>query len=480
MRRRGYPADALRLFCERVGISKADNNIDMSVLEDSAREILDSTAPRALAIVDPLKVTITNWAPGSTDTFIAERHSKVPELGSREIPFGTDGSVFIDRDDFFDAGADGALKPPKGYKRLVAGGQVRLKFAYVITCDEVVRDAAGKAVELRCTYDPATRAGVTPEGSKRAKGIIQWVSQQHAVKAELRLYDRLFSSPSPGKEREDGDFLKDLNAESLVVVTAAVVEPSIVGSALGSVFQFERVGYFCLDSKLNQQEYSASDTLVFNRVVTLKDTWASTVDAPASASAVAEGSQKQQKQPQQDIDRSKIEDIRRLEMRVGTIISAERHPDADSLYVEQVDCGDAEGPRTIISGLVKHIPIEQLPGRKVVVLCNLKPSKMRGILSSGMLLAASVSSGEGDDAKEIVELVNPPADAPNGEIIRVTGFEAPDFDEQLKSKTQQAVWTRVAEKLRTNSKREATFDSSELTTSCGPCTVPSLEGAVIR
>ena len=268
VRRRGYPPGALKLFCDRIGVSKAENNIDMSVLEDCVRETLDGEAPRAFAVITPLKLTITNWPAGSTEDFRVENHPKRPELGDRSLPFT--GSLYIDRDDFFDTGADGSLKPPKGYKRLLPGGQVRLKYAYVVTCDEVVRGAGGEVLELRCSYDERTRAGVTPEGAKKAKGIVQWVAQEHAVPAQLKLFDRLFRTPAPGKDQPDGDFLKDLNPHSVATAGGALLEPSLRGAAPGSTFQFERVGYFCVDAG-----GGGGGLLALNRVVTLKDTWAS-------------------------------------------------------------------------------------------------------------------------------------------------------------------------------------------------------------
>lgn len=268
MRRRGYPSAALKLFCERVGVSKQDNNIDISVLEDCVREVLDDQAARAFAIPDPLKVTITNWSDG-VEIFNAHRHPKKEELGSRDIPFS--GSVYISRDDFFDTGVDGKIAPPKGYKRLLPGGQVRLKYAYVITCNEVIRDSTGKVIELRCTYDAATRAGASPEGMKKVKGIVQWISTQHAVPVQLNLYDRLFVHPSPGATHSDGDFLRDINKNSLEVNTEALVESSLANAPVGSSYQFERVGYFAVDSD------SSEGKLVFNRIVTLKDNWTSKV-----------------------------------------------------------------------------------------------------------------------------------------------------------------------------------------------------------
>lgn len=199
VRRRGYPPEAIRLFCNRMGISKAENNIDVSVLEDCVREILDTQAPRALAVLEPLKVSITNWPSdlSQQETFTVERHPKDATFGTRDVIFDKD--LYIDSSDFFDTGTEGDIKPPKGFKRLVPNGSVRLKYAYVITCNDVIRDANGKAIELKCSIDQSTRAGQSPEGSTRAKGIIQWVSSQHSMQTEIALYDRLFSTPAPGK-----------------------------------------------------------------------------------------------------------------------------------------------------------------------------------------------------------------------------------------------------------------------------------------
>jgi glutaminyl-tRNA synthetase len=183
IRRRGYPAAAIRLFCERIGISKVENNIDISVLEDCAREVLDEAAPRVFGVLAPLKVTITNLDTSYTEEFTAESHPKLPELGERILPFTK--QVYIDREDFFDTGVAGEIPIPSGFKRLLPGGQVRLKYAYVITCDEVVRGFDGEVLELKCSYDPLTRAGATPENSKRVKGIVQWVSVQHAQPIEV-------------------------------------------------------------------------------------------------------------------------------------------------------------------------------------------------------------------------------------------------------------------------------------------------------
>ena len=259
LRRRGYPPSAIRLFCERIGISKSENNIEMSVLEDCAREELDKTAPRAMAVLRPLKVVITNYPEDKTEEFEPSRHPKNPEMGTRKVPFTRE--IYIDHDDF-------RIDPPAKYFRLAPGKEVRLRFAYVIRCEEVIYDSDGKVRELHCTYDQATRSGAKAEGRK-VKGIIHWVSIQHSVPVEVRLYDRLFVNPSPGSDDPGGNFLNDLNPDSIETVTSCRVEPGLLKAEPEDIYQFERVGYFCVDSKESRPE-----ALVFNRTVTLRDTWA--------------------------------------------------------------------------------------------------------------------------------------------------------------------------------------------------------------
>jgi len=259
LRRRGYPPSAIRLFCKRIGISKSENNIEMSVLEDCAREELDKTAPRAMAVIHPLKVVITNYPEDKTEEFEPARHPKNPDMGTRKVPFSRE--IYIDRDDFRE-------DPPPKYFRLAPGKEVRLRFAYVIRCEEVIYDSSGKVIELHCTYDKATRSGAKAEGRK-VKGIIHWVSIQHSVPVEVRLYDRLFVNPSPGSNDPDGNFLNDLNPDSIETVTSCRVEPGLLKAEPEDIYQFERVGYFCVDSKESRPE-----ALVFNRTVTLRDTWA--------------------------------------------------------------------------------------------------------------------------------------------------------------------------------------------------------------
>jgi glutaminyl-tRNA synthetase len=253
LRRAGVTPAAIRDFCERIGLTKKDSWIEMSVLEHCVREDLNQNSLRAMAVAEPLRVVITNYPEGQTEELTLNNHPQRPELGSRTVAFAK--TVLIERDDF-------AENPPPKYKRLVPGGEVRLRGSYVIRCDEVVKDAAGNILELRCSYDPAT-LGKNPEGRK-VKGVIHWVSEAHSLPAELRLYDRLFSVPQPDNEE---NFLSVLNPDSLQVVTGCRVEKSLAEAAPESRFQFERIGYFCLDKD------SKDGNLVFNRTVTLREGW---------------------------------------------------------------------------------------------------------------------------------------------------------------------------------------------------------------
>ena len=258
LRRRGYTPESLQLFAERIGISKAENNIYMSVLEDCIREDLDPKAPRAMAVLRPLKVVLLNWPEDQVEELDAPVHQQFPERGRRPIPLSRE--IFIEEDDFEE-------NPPEGFHRLVPGGEVRLRNAYVVRCEEVIKDASGKVIELRCIYDPNTARGKKPAGRK-VKGIIHWVSAAHAVQAEVRLYDRLFSQPTPGSDQPDKNFLLDLNPNSMEVLSQAWLEPNLTTAEVGTAYQFERLGYFCLDSR-----DSKADSLVFNRIVTLRDSW---------------------------------------------------------------------------------------------------------------------------------------------------------------------------------------------------------------
>jgi glutaminyl-tRNA synthetase len=256
IRRRGFTPAALRDFCERIGVAKKDSIVEVELLEHCLREDLNEKAARVMGVLEPLKVVLTNYPEGQEEELTAQNHPQQPEMGSRRIAFGRE--IYIERGDFME-------EPAKKFFRLAPGREVRLRYAYIIKCEEVVKDAAGEIVELRCTYDPNTKGGDTPDGRK-VKGTIHWVSAQHAVSAEIRLYDRLFRQPDPESE---GDFMECLNPDSLLVLNQALVEPALAGARPGVSYQFERQGYFCLDAK-----DSKADRLIFNRTVTLRDTWA--------------------------------------------------------------------------------------------------------------------------------------------------------------------------------------------------------------
>ncbi|WP_348945324.1 glutamine--tRNA ligase/YqeY domain fusion protein [Chitinibacter sp. FCG-7] len=262
MRRRGYSPAGIRLFAQRIGVSKGENIIDFSILEGAVRETLETESPRVIAVLNPIKVTLTNFETGVTSSRSAPFHPHHEEMGEREIPIAP--TLWIERDDF-------AEEPPKGWQRLTLGGEVRLRYSYVIKCDEVVKDANGEIVELKCSIDPKT-LGQNPEGRK-VKGVIHWISAEHAIEAEVRLYERLFTEPRPDAIRgEDGqylDFKQFINPESLKAITA-YVEPCVRDAAPETRYQFERLGYFVTD----RHDHQAGGKPVFNRTVTLKDSWA--------------------------------------------------------------------------------------------------------------------------------------------------------------------------------------------------------------
>jgi glutaminyl-tRNA synthetase len=254
LRRRGVTATALRAFAYHIGITKYDGLTDVAVLEHAIREEFNENSPRRLAVLRPIKVVLTNYPEGQVEQLDAVNNSQKPETGTRKVPFCRE--LFIDADDFMEV-------PPPKYFRLRPGGEVRLKYGYIIRCDEVVKDADGKIAELRCTADLESKTG-GPTSSRKVKGTIHWVSAQHAIDAEVRLYDRLFMVPEPDAE---GEFKKHINPHSLEIVTAKC-EPSLRDARADERYQFERLAYFALEKE------STPEKLVFNRTITLKDAWA--------------------------------------------------------------------------------------------------------------------------------------------------------------------------------------------------------------
>ncbi len=256
-RRRGYTAKAIRNFADIIGVAKRDALTDIALLEFAIRDDLNKRAQRTMAVLDPLKIVITNYPPDKVEELDAINNPEDPAMGTRKIPFSNE--VFIEHSDFMEV-------PPKGYKRLIPGGEVRLRYAYIIKCEEIIKNEMGDVVELRCTFDPETKSG-TGTSNKKVKGTIHWASAKHAAKAEVRLYDRLFTVEEPDADKEK-DFIELLNPDSLKIISDAIIEPSLKNSKPGDRFQFERLGYFCVDTK-----YSSGEKLVFNRTVTLRDSW---------------------------------------------------------------------------------------------------------------------------------------------------------------------------------------------------------------
>ncbi|MGE5893899.1 MAG: glutamine--tRNA ligase, partial [bacterium] len=254
----GYTPEAIRTFCDRIGVAKSNSVVEIALLEHCLREDLNKRAPRVMAVLRPLKVVIENYPEGTAEMVDAENNPEDPGMGSRKIPFSRE--IYIEQDDFRE-------DPPKKFFRLAPGREVRLKHAYIIKCERAVKDPkTGEVTELRCTYDPETRSGMA-KADRTVKGTLHWVSAEHSLTAEVRLYDSLFTRPDPDNE-EGADFTAFMNPKSLEVLASCRVEPSVKGARHGSTYQFLRLGYFCVDPD------STAETIVFNRTVTLKDTWA--------------------------------------------------------------------------------------------------------------------------------------------------------------------------------------------------------------
>jgi glutaminyl-tRNA synthetase len=401
MRRRGYTAEALRAFCEDIGVTKLESVIELTRLENAVRDHLNETAPRRMGVLDPLKVVLTNFPEGKVEEVELQNHPDRPEAGTRKVPFARE--LYIERDDFMET-------PPKNYFRLRPGGEVRLRGAYFIRCTDVVRDASGAVTELRCTYDPASFGGQSPDGRK-VRGTIQWVSAAHAATAEVRLFDRLFRAPFPGRGHEgEHPFLNDLNPDSLRVVARARVEPLLALSRPGERFQFERLGYFAADPD------SREGAVVFNRTVALKDTWSKErheahgeASAPAAAKQAPAVPAPAKEAPAAAAPTALVEpaEFDRVVLRAGRVLTASRVEGSDKLLHLTIDLGEPE-PRTIVSGIAGSFDPAALPGKMVTVVANLKPRKLMGIASRGMLLTA----GE----RPALNLVDPGAVAPGTRV----------------------------------------------------------------
>jgi len=378
LRRRGYTPEAIRNFCERIGVAKRDSTVDMALLEYSIREDLNKRASRVMAVLRPLRVVIDNYPEDRVKYLDAENNPEDPGMGSRKLPFSR--VLYIEQEDFRE-------DPPKKFFRLAPGREVRLKHAYYIKCERVVKDEkTGDVVELHCTYDPETRGGWSKDGRK-VKGTLHWVSADQSLKAEVRLYDHLFVEPNPGGEKDVSDFKTLLNSNSLEALTSCRVEPSLADAEPGSRYQFLRQGYFCVDSI-----DSSADKLVFNRTVTLRDTWAKIEKAqkktgiPKAAKEPAPLSEKRDdlKPVGQEIT---IEDFSKLDLRVAIVREAGLIEGADKLIRLMVDLGEGR-LRQVFAGIRSAYPEpEKLVGKKVIIVANLKPRQMKFGLSEGMALA---------------------------------------------------------------------------------------------
>jgi glutaminyl-tRNA synthetase len=402
LRRRGFTPEAIRAFCERIGVAKTDSLVDVGLLEHGLREDLNRRSPRVMAVLRPLKVVIENFPEGEVRELDAPLHPEDPAQGSRKVPFSR--VVYVDRDDFRE-------DPPKDWFRLAPGREVRLRYACLIRCTDVIKDAAGEVTELRCSWDPASWGGSAPDG-RAVRGTLHWVSASHAVPAEVRLYDRLFSVENPGAQ-EGKSFLEEINPESEVRLESCRLEPYLAEASgrPGARFQFERLGYFCVDRD------STAERPIWNRTVGLKDSWAklegkasTKIKAAGTATAVGklEGKASTKiKAPAAPPAEISIDDLARVDLRVGVVREAALVPEAQKLIRLMVDLGEGR-LRQIFTGLRAYYPDPAvLVGARVAVVANLKPRQMKFGLSEGMILAA----GGGDRAHRIVTF-DDGADAP--------------------------------------------------------------------
>lgn len=384
LRRRGYTPKSIRTFAERIGVAKADSIVDMALLEYCIREDLNETALRVMAVLKPLRVVIENYPADQEEFFDAPLYPEDASRGTRKLPFSRE--LYVEREDFRE-------DAPKKWHRLAPGREVRLRYACLLTCREVIKDDNGEVVELRCTFDPESRGGTSPDGRK-VKGTLHWVSAKHAKKATVRLYDRLFNVDNPMKAPEGGTWKDNLNPDSLETIENAYIEPYLKDQKPASRWQFERLGYFTIDPK-----DSSDEALVFNRTVTLRDSWARIEKAQAKKQQAAKTSdpKPKQKKPQKTEEAAgnkqiTIDALNKVDLLVGEIVEASLVEEADKLLKLMVDIGE-EKPRQIFSGIRKSYPEPaKIVGKQVIVVANLKPRKMRFGVSEGMVMGA----GDGD------------------------------------------------------------------------------------
>ena len=403
LRRRGYTPESIREFCERIGVAKRDSMVDIALLEHCVREDLNKRAPRAMAVLHPLRVVIENYPENKVEELDALNNPEDPSMGTRKVLFSR--VLYVEREDFHE-------DPPKRFYRLAPGREVRLRYAYFIKCVDVIKDEkTGEVVELRCTYDPETRGGDSPDGRK-VRATLHWVSAAHSIKAEVRLYDHLFTKTSPADEKQDVDFKAYLNPNSLGTLTSCRVEPSLADATPRSHYQFERLGYFCVDAV-----DSSDNTLVFNRTVTLRDTWANIQKAEQATTEIPKAPEKTiipaVQEPGVPLtfkgaeheplgEGITIEDFSKIDLRVGIIREAYPVEGSKKLIRLMVDIGEGR-VRQIFAGIRSAYPEpEKLIEKKVIVVANLKPRQMKFGISEGMVLSGgdskrlSITTFDGD------------------------------------------------------------------------------------
>lgn len=375
LRRRGCTPSAILSFMKLIGVTKFNGVTDVAVLESCLRDELNRTAPRYMAVLHPVKLVITNYPAGQTEMLEAVNNPEEPAAGKREIPFGRE--LFIEQDDFME-------NPPPKYFRLTPGKEVRLRWAYIIKCQEVIKNADGSIAEIHCTYDPESKGG-NPADGRKVKGTIHWVEATSSIPGEVRLYDRLFSVEFPEEVADGHDFTENINPNSLSILKNCRLEPGLAQLAPETRVQFERIGYFCTD----RYEHSAA-TPVFNRTVGLKDSWAKIERKEQSAAktttkASPKPAAKSAPENVAVLDIIDIADFAKVQLLSAKVLAAEPVPGTDKLLKLQVDCGTN---RQIVAGIAKAYKPEELIGRTIVVVANLKPALLCGIESCGMLLAA--------------------------------------------------------------------------------------------
>jgi len=370
LRRRGFTSKSIRNFAEKIGVAKADSMVDVALLEHCVREDLNDSAPRVMGVLNPLKLVIDNFPEDEVMELDCPYHPEAPAMGSRMVPFTK--VLYVEKDDFKE-------EAPRKWFRLAPGKEVRLRYACLVTCNEVIKDENGEVVELHCTWDPESKGGTSPDGRK-VKGTIHWVSSEHAIDAEVRLYDRLFNVSNPMGNSDEKTFKDHINPDSLTILKNCKLEPSLKGLKPEEHYQLERLGYFNVDNV-----DSSEGNIVLNRTVPLRDSWARIEKANKKKS----NKQPKQKQAKKEDDKQiKIDDFAKIDLRVGLVKEASFVEGADRLLRLIVDVGE-EKPRQIFSGIRSSYPEpEILIGTYVIVVANLKPRKMKFGISEGMVLSA--------------------------------------------------------------------------------------------